>query len=138
MPNYNLLKDKICLITGTSRGIGKAVAKAFCENGAIVYANARDIGCLEEFAAKLNNEYQGNILPIYFDVTDSTAMKKAIMRIKKEQGKLDVLVNNAGMMQDALIGMIPLSLIEETFAVNVFAVVNMLQLALKLMTRQKN
>lgn len=133
-----LLDGKVCLITGTSRGIGAETARRFSEEGAIVYANAKTNGCIDERSKEWENLYNTKVVPVYFDVTDEKAAKQAIMQIKKEQGKLDVLVNNAGVMRDALIGMVNKDLMEEIFSVNVFAVMNMLQLANKLMSRQKS
>ena len=133
-----LLDGKVCLITGTSRGIGAETARRFSEEGAIVYANAKTNGCIDERSKEWEDLYHTKVVPVYFDVTDEKAAKQAIMQIKKEQGKLDVLVNNAGVMRDALIGMVNKDLMEEIFSVNVFAVMNMLQLANKLMSRQKS
>ncbi len=132
----DLLKDKVCFVTGTSRGIGAAILRRFVEEGAIVYANARTEGSLESVC----EEYtcQGRIIPLYFDITDEKAVKQAFLTIKKEQQKLDVLVNNAGIMKDALIGMINKKLMQEVFEVNVFAIMQMIQLANKLMSRQKS
>lgn len=132
----DLLKDKVCFVTGTSRGIGAAILRRFVEEGAIVYANARTEGSLESVC----EEYtcQGRIIPLYFDITDEKAVKQAFLTIKKEQQKLDVLVNNAGIMKDALIGMINKRLMQEIFEVNVFAMMQMIQLANKLMSRQKS
>lgn len=133
-----LLEGKVCLITGASRGIGAATAKRFVQEGAIVYANVRLPKNLDEFYAKMTDEEAGSIKALYFDVRDETASKKAVMQIKKEQQRLDVLVNNAGIMQDALIGMVSTSLMKEIFDTNVIGVANMLQLATKLMTKQKS
>ena len=133
-----LLKGKVCLITGTSRGIGAATLQRFAEEGAIVYANARKMGSIDEVCKELSTKYNTEVIPVCFDVRDESEAKKAIMKIKKQHGKLDVLVNNAGVMSDALIGMVNQQLMEEIFSVNVFAVMNMLQLANKLMSRQKN
>ena len=132
----DLLKDKVCFVTGTSRGIGAAILRRFVEEGAIVYANARTEGSLESVC----EEYtcQGRIIPLYFDITDEKAVKQTFLTIKKEQQKLDVLVNNAGIMKDALIGMINKKLMQEVFEVNVFAMMQMIQLANKLMSRQKS
>lgn len=132
-----LLENKICLVTGTGRGIGRGIVTEFAKNGAVVYANARKDGCIEEFSNEMLEKYNATIIPIYFDVTDSQAAKKAIAQIQKEQGRLDVLVNNAGVMKDALIGMVSKTTIEETFAVNVFAVIELTQLAARVMSRQK-
>lgn len=154
--NCDLLKGKVCLVTGASRGIGRAIAERFAACGAIVYANGRREGCLDELlehnlsvskgmvseaehgTEETDERTGGRIFPSYFDVTDTAAAKKEFMRIKKEQGHLDVLVNNAGIMKDALIGMVSREDILHTFEVNVFAVMEMLQLAVKLMARQKS
>lgn len=133
-----LLDGKVCLVTGTSRGIGKEIARRFAEEGAIVYANAKTEGAIDEISKEWSEQYSTKVLPVYFDVTDEKKAKECIMRIKKEQGKLDVLVNNAGVMRDALIGMVTKNLMEDIFSVNVFAVMNMLQLANKLMSKQKS
>ena len=133
-----LLDGKVCLITGTSRGIGAETARRFAQEGAIVYANAQIEGSIDDRSKQWEGEYDTKVIPVYFDVTDEKAAKQAIMKIKQEQGRLDVLVNNAGVMRDALIGMVNKQLMEEIFSVNVFAVMNMLQLANKLMSRQKS
>jgi len=133
-----LLENKICFVTGAARGIGKGIVTEFAKNGATVYANGLREGSIDELSIKMREKYNANVIPLYFNVTDAVASKEAIMKIKRDQGRLDVLVNNAGIMKDSLIGMISKSLIEETFDVNVFAVIEMLQLAAKLMVRQKS
>ena len=133
-----LLEGKVCLVTGCSRGIGAATVRRFAEEGAVVYACARAEGSIDETCKELEKNCNTQVLPVYFDVTDTAAAKAAILRIKKEQGRLDVLVNNAGVMKDALIGMIDKKLKEDIFNVNVFAVMDMIQLAHKLMSRQKS
>lgn len=133
-----LLDHKIALITGAGQGIGKGIVEQFVKNGAIVYANDMREGSLDSFALDMKERYDSAIVPVYFDVTDTTAVKAAIMRIKKEQGKIDVLVNNAGIMKDALIGMITQDTMRKTFDVNVFAVMEILQLSAKIMIRQNS
>lgn len=129
-----LLENKVALITGCSRGIGYAMAELFAREGAVVYACARSEGCLDETAAR----HDGRLVPVYFDVRDADAVKKCVMRIKKEQGRLDILVNNAGVMKDDLIEMVSTRTMADTFETNVFAPVHVTQMALKLMKRQKS
>lgn len=133
-----LLDGKVCLITGTHRGIGAATLQRFVEEGATVYANARTVGCMDERCAALSETGPGTAIPVYFDVTDVSAMKEAVTRIKKEQGHWDVLVNNAGIMQDALIGMVQHETMERVFQTNVFAAMEALQFAAKIMRRQES
>jgi 3-oxoacyl-[acyl-carrier protein] reductase len=130
-----LLQDRVCLITGANRGIGQATAQRFVDEGALVYANARRAGSLDALVEK-NKE--GQIIPLYFDVTNTQTLKAAFLRIRKEQGRLDVLVNNAGIMKDALIGMISSELVREVFRINVFATLEALQFAAGIMRRQKS
>ena len=137
MLHNGLLAGKIALVTGAGKGIGNKTVECFAEEGAIVYATDYVDGCLDEFAKELSNRCKTDVIPIYFDVTDETAAKNAIMRVRKEQGRLDILVNNAGIMRDNVIGMIGQKLLHDVFDINVFAVINMIQLVNKLMSRQK-
>jgi 3-oxoacyl-[acyl-carrier protein] reductase len=126
-----LLKDKSCLITGAGKGLGRAALEAFLAEGARVYANDIAPGSLDDIRGN------ARVTPMYFDVSDEGAAKDAFRRIAADDGKLDVLVNNAGIMKDALIGAVTRGLMEEIFRVNVFGSMEMLQLAAKIMTRQK-
>ena len=102
----NLLENKICLVTGTSKGIGRCIAETFASEGATVYANARTEGCLEEWADLANRNAAGRIIPIYFDLSKSDEIKRAVLRLKKEKAPVDVLVNNAGIVRNEVLGMI--------------------------------
>ena len=133
-----LLQGKTAIITGCNRGIGKAILEKFAANGAIIYANARQIGSLDDIALSFSKKYNAQIIPVYFDVTDEAAVKECFMRIRKEQSRLDILINNAGIMQDALFGMIDQRTVKDIFAVNVFATINLSQYAIKFMSRQKS
>ena len=84
------LKGRTALVTGASRGLGFAMAKALAENGATVIVNARNAEDLKSAAAKIGAE------PLAFDVTDSSASRAALEGIVARHGKLDILVNNAG------------------------------------------
>ncbi len=133
-----LLEGRVCLVTGASRGIGAATVEKFAEEGAVVYANARLPKNIDDFCLKLSNKYNTDVKSVYFDVRDETESKKTVLKIKKEAGKIDGLVNNAGIMKDALIGMIPKDLMQEIYETNVFGVMNMIQLVSKVMMFQKS
>ncbi len=130
--NFDTLQGKVAIVTGCNRGIGKAILEKFVNHGATVYAVARTEGSLSEYE---NSEL---VHPCYFDITNRDSIKNLIVSIKKEQGHIDVLVNNAGVMQDALIGMITEQQMKETFAVNVFAPMFLIQYVSKLMLRQRS
>lgn len=134
-----LLNKKVCLITGTSRGIGQKIAERFAKEGGIVYANARQKGCLEEWACSINEKVSGNVLPIYFDVTDSDEIKQVLVRLKKEQGRVDVLVNNAGIVTNELLGMVSKNVMRNMFETNVFGLLDLTQhIAVRFMMKQKS
>jgi len=133
-----MLKNKVALITGCNRGIGLSILKEFAKNNAIIYAASRTEGSLDDIISDLQEKYQANIIPVYFDLTDSDGIKKTFLKINKEHKKLDVLVNNAGVMKDALIGMVTEENMLHTFQVNVFSVINTIQFAAKLMKRNKS
>ena len=66
-----LLEKRICLITGASRGIGNETVRRFAEEGAIVYANSRTTGSLDDISQEWAKKYNTDVIPVYFDVTDS-------------------------------------------------------------------
>ena len=125
------------MVTGASRGIGRAIAERFAQEGAVVYANARQKGVLDEWADEVSNTCPGVIIPQYYDVTFNEECKAAIIKVRKEQQKLDILVNNAGVMSNGLLASITREMLNELFSTNVFAPVFMMQLASRMMIRQK-
>lgn len=136
MLTSNILQNKITLVTGANRGIGKGITKQFISQGATVFANARTEGSLNSLIEELPAEMQNRLIPVYCDINDSNAVKQVFLKIGKDFGQLDCLVNNAGIMKDALIGMVSKKLMQELFEVNVFATMDLLQYAAKLMTRK--
>lgn len=120
-----LLENKICIITGAAQGIGREIARRFAEDGAVVYACDR-----QEFTS--DND---RIHPIVFDITDAAAVKAAMMQVFKTEGRIDVLVNNAGVVFNRKIGMILRDETELMFRINVIAVLELIQLVSRLMAR---
>lgn len=121
----NLLENKVCIITGAAQGIGRQIAQQFAEDGAIVYA------CdLHEFETN-----DTRIHPVVMDVTDAAAVKSSLMQIFKSEGRIDCLVNNAGVVFNRKIGMIVREETELMFRVNVIAVLELIQLVSRLMAR---
>lgn len=132
-----LLKDKVCLITGAGKGIGKAIAERFAEEGAIVYANAREEGSIDEWAHTFSLQSNASITPVYFDVTDLIKVKQAYINIMKDTKRLDILVNNAGIVSYEMMQMIKFDELRKMFDVNVIAVIQQIQFAARLMARNK-
>lgn len=130
-----LLQDKICIITGAAQGIGRAIAERFASDGAVVYACDRQEGAMDEWSSACSGRYGTRVVPLYFDVTDAAAVKEAFMRVFKAEGRIDVLVNNAGVVFNKKIGMIARPETELMFRVNVIAVIELVQLVSRLMSR---
>lgn len=133
-----LLENKVCLITGASKGIGLSIAEAFAKQGAIVYANARTPNSIDKWAQELSIKYQTKVIPAYFDVTDLEASKKLVMQIKSLEKRIDVLVNNAGMVTYELIPMVQVDVFKSMLDVNVVGAFNLLQITSRIMSRQQS
>jgi len=134
-----LLQDKTAIITGCNRGIGYATVEEFAREGANIWAHAREeTTAFVEDMQSIEKKYGIKVTPIYFDVRDNDLAKQVLVKIYKDAGKIDVLVNNAGIMQDSLIGMISSQMMTDLFEINVFSVINLTQIAARIMNRQKN
>jgi 3-oxoacyl-[acyl-carrier protein] reductase len=130
-----LLKAKTVLITGANRGIGKAIAETFAEHGANLILHARTEGTLKDVIETLENKYRTPIHAIYFDLASAAAIKKGFQDLFKQVKRLDVLVNNAGVLEAALLGMASQRQIETQFQINALAPVFVCQPAVRLMAR---
>ena len=97
------LENKVALVTGAARGIGKAIAKALAAEGAMVIVNYNGSAQRAAETVKEIEEAGGKALAIRCNVADFTACKDMIDGIIKEQGRLDILVNNAGITRDGLL-----------------------------------
>lgn len=133
------LQDKVCMVTGASRGIGREIVSCFASEGAEIYAHARTPGSIDSWCQELQLQHGRRVTPVYFDLKDSNEMKEAIRKIRRESGRIDVLVNNAGMVTNELMGMIDRNRMREMFEVNVFGLTELMQYVVtKFMMRQKS
>lgn len=126
-----MLDGKIAIVTGAARGIGREVAEAFVAHGAVVYAmdlRADDLSWA--------SNYDG-VKAVALDVCDFSEVKDAVMRIKKDEGKIDVLVNNAGLISYELMQMIDYEKLRKMFEVNVIALIHLTQLVSRVMARNQ-
>jgi NAD(P)-dependent dehydrogenase (short-subunit alcohol dehydrogenase family) len=89
------MSDKpVALITGANRGIGLQIAKDLASHGFTVLVGARNLVRGESAAASIDGDAHG----LQLDVTDQASIDAAVARVRREFGRLDVLVNNAGIM----------------------------------------
>ncbi|WP_424929004.1 SDR family oxidoreductase [Amaricoccus tamworthensis] len=115
------LTAKRALVTGSSQGIGFALAKGLQEAGASIVLNGRDAGKLEAAAAALR-ESGGEVEILAFDVTDHDGVRAAIDGFEKEKGPIDILVNNAGMQHRTPLEDFPADAFERLLQTNIASV----------------
>lgn len=131
---------KSVLITGANRSIGLETAKQLSQKGFFVYLGARDLAKGEETVKELTQNGFSNIKAIQIDVTDSESILAAKNIVEKEQGKLDILINNAGVLgnlpQDASTA--DFQDIKKTFDTNFFGVINVTQTFIELLKKSES
>lgn len=132
------LHNKTVFITGTNRGLGRAFAEEFVRCGANVIAHARtENEAFKAWCAELAAKAGVKVTPVFFDLTDSAAMRTVVQEIFKSKVPIDILVNNAGITHNALFQMSSEKMLREEFEVNVFSVFSLTQYILKIMLRQR-
>jgi len=97
------MKDRVALVTGASRGIGRAICLSLAKRGATVVGCARTGAALEELAKEAQErELMGKIDPRTLDVCDCAAIDPFVNAVEETHGRIDILVNNAGITRDGL------------------------------------
>ena len=91
-----LLTDKVCIITGAGKGFGKAIAKKFADNGAKLALITRTQSDVDDLYREFYG-YENKFLAICGDVSDQDTVNSFVAEVKNKFGRIDVLVNNAGM-----------------------------------------
>lgn len=136
--NSNLLKGKTAVITGCLKGIGKSTMDLFAQNGADIFACCQiETEDFKQHIEVLSKENDILIYPLYFDLCDLDQLKSAIKNIRSSKKNIDVLVNIAGMTQDALFHMTTMEQLKKVFEVNFFSQIMFSQYITKLMLQNK-
>ena len=132
-----LLEDRVGWITGASRGIGKATALEAARHGARLILLARSREGLEETALEIEKE--GGVRPqiVVCDVADESSLKAAFSEVHGYTKQLDFLVNNAGILRDAVIGMISSKQISEVLQTNLVSLIQIMQFTARIMMAAK-
>jgi 3-oxoacyl-[acyl-carrier protein] reductase len=131
-----LLEGRVALVTGASRGIGAAIARAYAAEGASLLLSARSEG-VETLALELAAG-QRPIRAMRGDISDPAFARELITSVRKEHGRLDVLVNNAGILRQGLIGMTSTEQMRELLEVNVVALMTLTQYATRAMDPKRS
>jgi short-subunit dehydrogenase len=116
-------KDKVVIITGASSGIGKSLAEELAKRGANVVLGARQYATLCEITAELETKYSMKALAVQCDVSKEEDCKTLIAQTISTFGKIDVLINNAGLSMRALFNDLDLSVLKNLMDVNFWGTV---------------
>ena len=130
------LSGKVAVVTGASRGIGKAVAQALAEEGCAVAICSRNAAPLATTVAELSAK--GRAIGVPTDVTDEQAVRKFVDAALKEFGRIDILVNNAGTHLRGTVESTTLDILERQLRDKVFGFFAMIQAVLPTMKRQRD
>jgi 3-oxoacyl-[acyl-carrier protein] reductase len=137
MSTSRLLQNKVALITGSNRGIGKAILETYACNGATIWACARKES--EEFnhyLSDLSLKFNVIIKPLYFDLINEAEIKEIFNSNHLLKERIDILVNNAGIAFGGLFQMTSVRQLKNVFEVNFFSQVLITQYVSKIMIRQ--
>ena len=130
------LRGKVAVITGASRGIGKAVAQALVEEGCAVAICSRNPAQLDVAVAELSKN--GRVLGVPTDVTNEKAVQHFIDAVLKEFGRIDILVNNAGTHLRGTVESTTLDILERQLRDKVFGFFSMIKAVLPTMKAQRD
>jgi NAD(P)-dependent dehydrogenase (short-subunit alcohol dehydrogenase family) len=128
---YNKQMKKVVLITGASSGMGKTTAQLLLQKGYTVYGAARRV-------EKMNDLKQAGANILQMDVSDDNSIVKGIDEIIQTEGKIDVLVNNAGFGSYGAIEEVPMADARYQLEVNVFGAMRLAQLVIPYMKKQQS
>lgn len=132
-----MLKDKCAIVTGASRGIGRAIAKKLASLGANIVLNYRSN---DEEALKVKEEllsYGVDVFLYKCDISDFNAVEEMIKASKEKFGKVDIMINNAGITKDTLLLRMKEEDFDKVIDVNLKGVFNCLKAVTPVMIRQK-
>jgi 3-oxoacyl-[acyl-carrier protein] reductase len=131
------LSGKVSVVTGASRGIGRAIAVALAKDGATVVLAARDEGKLADAVREIEGQ-GGKATAVSLDVADPGSIDQAFGRILEVQGRIDHLVNNAGITRDNLLLRMKPEEWNDVIATNLSGVFYCTQAVLRPMLKQKS
>jgi 3-oxoacyl-[acyl-carrier protein] reductase len=126
-----LLEGRVALVTGASRGIGAGIARAFAAQGACLFLSARSEG-VDALASELSSSARP-VRSLRGDLSNPDFARDLIVAARKEFGSVDVLVNNAAILQEGRIGMIPVQQMRDILDVNAVSLMTLTQYAVRAM-----
>ncbi len=135
--NNKLLKDKVALITGAARGIGKAIAIKFAENGANIVITDLEMNDTAQETIKELEGFGVKVMGIASNAANFGDTHSAVEKIMKEMGSIDILVNNAGITRDGLMMRMTEDQWDSVITVNLKSAFNYIHAVTPIMARQR-
>lgn len=133
-----MLSGKNAIVTGANRGIGKSIVEVFANKGANIWACARQYNStFEKNISELETKYNVWIKPVYFELENEEEIKRGVKEIISEHKKIDILINNAGILDMRLFQMTQMERIRKMYQINLFAPMLITQMVLRAMLRKK-
>jgi short-subunit dehydrogenase len=132
------LKSKTAIVTGASRGIGKALASTAASLGINLSIAARQEGPLQETAQELNKKYKVEVLPVVCDVTEMEDLENLVNKTKEKFGAVDILINNAGVSSQYPFEKQPFEDFERLVHTNYLGYVRLIRLVINDMIQNKS
>ncbi|MEW6170367.1 MAG: SDR family oxidoreductase [Candidatus Omnitrophota bacterium] len=132
------LKGKTAIVTGASRGIGKALASTVASLGINIVLAARQIEPLKETADELAKKYKVEVLPVTCDVTKLADLENLVNKAREKFGKIDILINNAGVSSQYPFPEQPIEDFEKLVYTNYLGYVRLIRLVINDMIKNKS
>ncbi|RAP34095.1 beta-ketoacyl-ACP reductase [Candidatus Marinamargulisbacteria bacterium SCGC AG-410-N11] len=132
-----MLKEQVAIVTGSSRGIGLSIAKHLASMGANVVLCARNQDLVNEVANEIEKTYKVKTLGVSLDINDLDAIKQLTDQTIKTFGKIDILINNAGITADKLLMRMSEEDWESVISTNLSSVFKMTKSVIRYMIKQK-
>lgn len=133
-----MLKGKVAIVTGASRGIGKALASTCASLGIDLTIAARQEAPLKETADEIAKQYKVKVLPIVCDVTKLSDLENLVNKTREKYGKIDILINNAGVSSQYPFHKQPMEDFEKLAHTNYLGYVRLIRLVINEMMERKS
>ncbi len=134
-----LLANKTAVVTGANRGIGQSIIDLFSKNGANIFACSREVNDeFSQFIKLTEQKYKNKIIPIELDLSEIDSIKTAFAKIREQNDKVNILINNAATIHTALFNMTSIDKLKEIFEINFFSQTLFTQYISKLMMKNNS
>lgn len=134
-----LLANKTAVVTGANRGIGQSIIDLFSKNGANIFACSREVNDeFSQFIKLTEQKYKNKIIPIELDLSKIDSIKTAFAKIREQNDKVNILINNAATIHTALFNMTSIDKLKEIFEINFFSQTLFTQYMSKLMMKNNS